>query len=134
MIEVARIRVLYADTDQMGVVNHAQYFRFFEIGRCEWLRARGWAYRELEDQGMQLPVIEGSARYLRPARYDDLLRVRAAPRDVRRASLTFDYEIADEAGQLLTVGFTRHACLGRNGRPQRFPSAVLALLESATKP
>src|SRR5881409_3481599 len=125
----ARIRVIYGDTDQMGVVYYANYLRFFEIGRAEWIRARGRAYHDLEADGLRLPVVEAYARYRAPARYDDLIDIDVEPRDVRRVSLRFEYRlrrVGDDA--LIAEGHTLHASVGPNGRPRRLPDDVLRLL------
>ena len=76
----ARIRVRYAETDQMGVVYHGNYFAWFEIGRIELLRQTGWSYKALEADGIGLPVIEATCQYRHPARYDDELEIRTAGR------------------------------------------------------
>jgi acyl-CoA thioester hydrolase len=113
----------------MGVVNNGVYLRFFEIGRAEWLRHQGLSYREIEAQGVMLPVIEATVRYRLPARYDDLLDIHAQPEGLRAASVAFRYELRRAAtGELLSDGMTRHACLGSDGRPRRFPDSLLALL------
>ncbi len=129
MTVAARVRITYGDTDQMGVVYYANYLRFFEIGRAEWIRARGRAYRDLEQEGLRLPVVEAYARYLRPARYDDLIEIDVEPADVRRASLRFYYRLrrADD-GTVLVEGHTLHAAVGPDGRPRRMPADVLRLL------
>ena len=86
-----RVRVRYAETDQMGVVYYANYLVWFEVGRTDWLRDAGWTYREMEQDGHPLPVIEAHAEYRRPARYDDEIEIRtkATPlTPVRSASTT----------------------------------------------
>lgn len=129
MSPVAQIRVLYADTDQMGVVNNGQYLRYFEIGRAEWIRARGRAYKDIEASGYRLPVVEAQLRYKEPARYDDLLSIEAVTDDVRAASLKFRYAIRRAAdGVLLCEGSTTHACLGPDNKLRRFPDDLLAML------
>lgn len=128
----ARVRVIYGDTDQMGVVYYANYFRYFELSRAEYLRAQGWTYREMEAEGALLPVVEATATYKAPARYDDVLTIRATITELRRASLQFDYEIRREAdGALLVTGRTVHACVGRDGKPTRLPEKVSDLLRRA---
>lgn len=132
MVE-ARLRVIYGDTDQMGVVYHANYFRFFEFSRIEFFRALGHNYRDLERDGILLPVVEATARYKAPARYDDLLVIRPALKEVRRATLTFHYEIVrdEEPSRLLCTGHTVHACVGRDGKPTRLPEALIQLLSTS---
>lgn len=121
------MRVRYAETDQMGVAYYANYFVWFEVARTEWLRAAGLTYRELEAEGVMLPVIDARCEYKSPARYDDHLAVAAAARLVSPARLAFDYEVTGPTG-LLAVGSTVHATTDRTGRPIRIPARVKALL------
>ena len=126
----ARLRVIYGDTDQMGVVYYANYFRYFEFARSEYFRAVGGSYSVLEAKGSFLPVVEATASYRAPAKYDDVLIIRAEVSEMRRASLTFQYEIRrDGAEQVLCTGKTIHACIGRDGRPTRLPDEVAKLLK-----
>ena len=128
IVSVANIRVLYADTDQMGVVNNGVYLRFFEIGRAEWLRQRGRAYKELEEAGYMLPVVEAHVRYREPARYDDVIDIHGGPIDVRAASVKFEYRLFRAAdSRLLAEGYTLHACLAKDGKVRRFPDELLSL-------
>jgi acyl-CoA thioester hydrolase len=116
------IRVRYAETDQMGVAWHGQYFAWFEVGRTDLLRARGCTYRELEEGGLRLPVIEASARFRQPARYDDVLEIRTRLLSLGGASVVFDYEVRREgAAAPLATGSTSHAAVDREGRPRRLP-------------
>lgn len=128
---VAKIRVLYADTDQMGVVNNVVYLRWFEIGRAEWLRQRGRPYKEMEAAGVMLPVVEAHLRYREPARYDDVVDIAGGPTEVRAASLRFEYALRRERdGALLCQGWTTHACVSPDGKVKRLPEDVLALFGS----
>jgi acyl-CoA thioester hydrolase len=125
----ARVRVIYGDTDQMGVVYYANYLRYFEHARSELIRARGGSYRQLESRGLMLPVVEAVCRYRAPARYEDLLLIRTQVRELRRASLTFAYEIRKEGDEsVLCEGSTVHACLGTAGRPVPIPEEIRQLL------
>ncbi|MFP2932867.1 acyl-CoA thioesterase [Pyxidicoccus sp. 3LG] len=130
MVE-ARLRVIYGDTDQMGVVYYANYFRYFEFARSEYFRARGGSYAELERSGSQLPVVEASCQYKAPARYDDLLVIQATVSELRRASIVFTYELFrdGEPRTLLCTGRTLHACVGRDGKPTRLPDAIVRLMK-----
>jgi acyl-CoA thioester hydrolase len=132
MVE-ARLRVIYGDTDQMGVVYHANYFRYFEFSRMEFFRARGGSYIEMEQQGFMLPIVEVSCQYKSPARYDDLLIIRPKVSELRRASLVFTYEVVREGepSTILCTGSTLHACVGRDGKPTRFPETFLRLIEQS---
>jgi acyl-CoA thioester hydrolase len=119
--------VRYAETDQMGIAHHAEYFAWFEVGRTELLRESGLTYRDLESRGVHFPVIGTEARFLRPAYYDDVLEVRTAVAAVSGARIAFTYEIHREAG-LLATGRTEHAAVGGDGRPCRLPADVRARL------
>jgi acyl-CoA thioester hydrolase len=122
------IRVIYGDTDQMGVVYYANYLRFFEAGRNEFIRARGMRYRDFEERfGLRLPVAEAQVSYKAPARYDDLLTVETTLAEVRRASARFEYRIVRD-GDVLVTGGTVHACVDLEGRVRRMPPELLARL------
>ena len=118
-----RVRVCYGDTDQMGVVYYANYLRWFEAARSDWLRARGLPYSAIEAQGALFPVSEAHVVYRQPARYEDEVAVACWPSQVRAASLRFEYEVR-RGDVLLADGYTAHACVDRNGRPRRFPAGV----------
>ena len=122
MESVATARVLFADTDAMGIVYYANYLRWFEMGRVELLRRMGMVYRELTARGIHLPVTEAAIRYLSPARYDDLLEIRAEVRDLRRASVSFGYRILLAGGAVLAEGSTTHAFTDETGRVIRVPA------------
>lgn len=122
-------RVLYADTDQMGVAYHGTFFRWFEAGRANYMRRRGSSYHEVERSGLQLPVIEAHADYIRPARYDEVLTIKAWIGELGLAQLRFEYEVSRN-GEALVRGFTRHASVGKDGRPTRLPDRVRHALES----
>jgi acyl-CoA thioester hydrolase len=122
------IRVIYGDTDQMGIVYYANYLRFFEAGRNEFIRARGLRYRDFETRfGLRLPVAEAQVSYRSPARYDDLLTVETSLSEIKRASARFGYRIV-RGGELLATGHTVHACVDLEGRIQRMPRELLELL------
>jgi len=122
------VRVRYAETDAMGVVHHAAYFVWFELGRTEYTRAVGLPYRQVEEGGTRLVVIEATARFRRPARYDDVVLVRTAVREVSKATLTFAYEVCSPDGTVLVEGQTVHAATDRTGRVRRIPEEVRAAL------
>ncbi len=122
------IRVIYGDTDQMGVVYYANYLRFFEAARNEFLRAKGLRYRDFEaEHGLLLPVTEVAVQYKQPARYDDVVTVEISLTEVRRASARFGYRVL-RGEEHLAAGHTVHACVGRDGRVQRMPRELLARL------
>ena len=113
-------RVSYGETDTMGYLYYAEYLHLFERSRSEYIREMGMSYAEVERLGIMLPVREAQCRYRRPARYDDLIHIRAGIAEVRRASLVFVYNVMDaERKTLLAEGMTEHACTGRDGHPVR---------------
>lgn len=122
-------RVIYGDTDQMGVVYYANYLAFFERGRCEYMRDRAFDYGAFEKQGFMLPVTEASVKYRQPARFDDLLVIETVMTAASRITATFGYRVLREGdGALLVDGSTTHVCLTRAGRPVRWPAAIKALM------
>jgi acyl-CoA thioester hydrolase len=113
----ATYRVIYGDTDQMGVVYYANYLRWFERGRSELLRGSGIPYVSIERRGMHFPVADVSCRYFRSARYDDLITIETRLASLSRASLSFTYRIVRQGdNELLASGSTKHACVNDNGR------------------
>lgn len=126
-----QLRVIYGDTDQMGVVYYANYLRFFEAGRNEFIRAKGLRYRDFEARHrLLLPVVEAGVRYQVPARYDDLVSVETSLSEMRRASARFDYRLVRDDGELLATGHTIHACVDLDGRIQRMPRELLDRLSA----
>ncbi len=103
---VRDIRVRYADTDQMGYVYYGNYARFYEIGRVEALRSLDFHYREMEASGVMMPVYELKTRYLKPARYDDLLSVQVTIPELPKARIIFQYALHNQAGEVLNTGET----------------------------
>jgi acyl-CoA thioester hydrolase len=132
--EVARYRVIYGDTDQMGFVYYGNYLRYFEIARNEFLRQAGAGYRAFEESHkLMLPVVEAHVRYRRPARYDDELAIYAAIPEVRGASARFIYEIRRlPDGEPLVDGHTVHACIDGEGRVARIPAELRRALAQAS--
>ncbi len=119
------IRVIYGDTDQMGVVYYANYLRWFEASRTEFLRAKGVSYQDFEEnEKLILPVTEAGVSYRKPARYDDLVAIEATLAEARRASARFEYAVR-RGEDLLATGFTVHACVGADGRIRRLPDAFV---------
>ena len=129
---VTSYRVIYGDTDQMGVVYYANYLRWFEKGRSEFLRQIGLPYSMIEQQGYHFPVVEVSCRYAQSARYDDDIRIETELMEVGRAALSFSYRILRETdGSLLATGTTRHASIDNAGRITRIPKIFLDAVEAA---
>ena len=124
----SRIRVRYAETDQMGVVYYANYFVWFEVARTDLLRESGWNYREMESDGFSLPVIEARCTYVQSAKYDDELQVRTTGEMLSPVRVQFNYEIVRASdGTTLATGSTVHATLDRAGKPCRLPARVQTL-------
>ena len=125
-------RVIYGDTDQMGVVYYANYLRWFEKGRSEFLRQIGVPYATIEQQGFNFPVVEVACRYAQSARYDEVIQIETKLVELGRASLSFDYRIVREADNcFLASGSTKHACLDRSGRVTRMPKSLEDALNAA---
>jgi len=124
------LRVRYAETDAMGVVYHANYLVWFEVGRGDYFRAFGQDYGEWETLGYFLPVSEAHARYHAPARYADVITVRTWVEEARSRRVTMGYEVLEAASQKrLVSGWTRHVCTDREGQACRLPGDMVALLE-----
>ena len=115
-----QIRVRYAETDQMGFLHHANFLVYFETGRTELLRSRGLTYKDLESQGNLLVVVRAQCRYLRPARYDDLLVVRTTVVRATGGRIDHRYEVLRD-GVLLAEGETTLACVDTAGKLRRIP-------------
>jgi acyl-CoA thioester hydrolase len=120
-----KIRTIYADTDAMGIVYHTNYIRWFEIGRTELFRDLGILYAEVEKAGFNLPLTQVFCHYLLPARYDDIIEVITDIEYLKRASIKFTYRIWNENLQnLITEGYSVHACTDKSGRIIRIPSII----------
>jgi acyl-CoA thioester hydrolase len=118
----------------MGVVYYANYLRWFERGRSEFLRESGVPYGSIEARGIHFPVVEANCRYVRPARYEDVVLIETRLESVSRATLVFNYCIrrASENAPLAT-GSTKHACVDGAGKVLRIPADLAGLLEQASK-
>lgn len=126
------VRVRYAETDQMGVVYHANYLVWCEIGRTDLIRRLGTSYADLERDGVGLAVIDASVRYHSAARYDDLIRIRTVLSDVRSRTVTFDYKIENAASGLrLASAQTTLATLNKEGKLVAMPAEIRKVLEDA---
>jgi len=132
-VSQTRIRVRYAETDQMGVVYYANYFIWFEIGRVELLRQLGFQYKEMEvEDDCHIPVVEATCRYKSPARYDDELLLETTVVALRRTVIKFGYRLLrleNEALTLLAEGETTHVTVNRSMRKVRLPHKYVAVLE-----
>jgi len=102
---ITTVRVRYAETDQMNIVYYGNYAQYFEVGRAECIRSLGFTYREMEEMGVRMPVVAMETRYLRPARYDDLISIKTILRKLPdEHDITFESEVYNEEGKLLTTG------------------------------
>jgi acyl-CoA thioester hydrolase len=132
-VSQTRIRVRYAETDQMGVVYYANYFIWFEIGRVELLRQLGFQYKEMEtEDDCHIPVVDATCRYKSPARYDDELLLETSVLALRRTVLKFGYRLLrpeNDALTLLAEGETTHVTVNRSMRKVRLPQKYVAVLE-----
>jgi acyl-CoA thioester hydrolase len=132
-VSQTRIRVRYAETDQMGVVYYANFFIWFEVGRVELLRQLGFHYKQMEiDDNCHIPVVEANCRYKSPAHYDDELVLETRILELRRSIIKFGYRLLrpeKEASTLLAEGETTHLTVDRSMRPVRLPQKYVAVLE-----
>lgn len=126
-----KIRVRYADTDQMGYVYYGNYARFYEIARVESLRSLGLTYKELEESGVMMPVLENHSKYHAPALYDENLTVRTKITEKPAVKIKFLYEIENEAGKLIHSGETLLVFVNmKSNRPCRMPEVMADVLNS----
>jgi acyl-CoA thioester hydrolase len=124
-----RTRVRYGETDQMGVVYHSNYFLYFELGRTEYMRQRGYAYADLERQGIFLAVVEANCKYKAGAKYDDPIIIRTSVGKTTNVTIMFQYQVFREQDNVLLVeGSTTLACLNKDNRPQRIPEEIARAL------
>ena len=126
----SRIRVRYAETDQMGVVYYANYFVWFEVARTDLLRSIGLTYKEMEADGYALPAVEAHCAYRQPARYDDEIDIEAVGEQLSPVRVKFTYRVTRVADRTpLAEGHTVHASLDTTGKPRRLPERALRLFE-----
>lgn len=130
IISSTKVRVRYAETDQMGYVYYGNYAQYFEVGRVEMLRELGFSYHALEQQGIMLPVLDFQVRYMQPALYDDLLTVKTTIPVIPSARIQFDYQLFNEAGTQLNEATTTLVFVNKEtGRPCRVPEDLLAAMQ-----
>ena len=124
------IKVRYGETDQMGVVYHGNYAQYLEIGRLEWLDAIGVSYKQMEANGIMLPVASMDLKYSKPAFYDDILTIKTTLLKRPTASIEFAYEIHNSSGELLTTAHTKLAFVNmKSNFPTRCPQYILDELQ-----
>lgn len=123
-----RVRVRYAETDQMGVVYYANYLVWMEVGRVELCKARGFNYRDMErEDGVMMAVVEANCRYSSPARFDDEVVIKTWVEQAHARMVTFAYEFSGEDGRRLGSGYTRHVLVDREFRRTRLPEKYFAM-------
>lgn len=125
------LRIRYGETDQMGIVYHGNYAQYFEIGRTEWLRNLGLTYKQMEADGIKLPVISLVVNFKKSVGYDEVIKIKTTLKKMPTASIEFDYEIENEKGEIVTTGNTVLAFIDiiRN-RPTRCPQHILDKLQN----
>ncbi|NCI50253.1 acyl-CoA thioesterase [Sediminibacterium roseum] len=129
---ITKIRVRYADTDQMNIVYYGNYAEYFEVGRTECIRDLGFTYKEMEQMGVHMPVVAMEARFLRPARYDDLISVKTILKELPDDhEVSFFQEVYNENNKLLTTGkVTLYFMDSATGKKSRMPEALREKLTS----
>ena len=125
-----KIKVRYAETDQMAVVYHGNYAQYLEIGRLEWLSALGISYKDMEANGVMLPVVSLNVNFKKPARYGDFLTISTTLAKPPTAAIEFNYEIHNSSGQLLTTAHTKLVFVNmKSNFPMRCPQYILDKLQ-----
>ena len=120
-----RVRVRYCETDRMGIAHHGSYVAWFEEARTEYLRGRGKTYRQMEDEGNLLQVVDMSIRYVKPIDYDDVALVSVRMKERANVAFTLEYRVQRESdGAITATGETRLACVGRDGKLRRLPKEI----------
>ncbi len=135
VFSISKIRVRYADTDQMRIVYYGKYFEYFEEGRSDFFRLIELSYSEIEKNGIALPVVEAKASYKKPAKYDDLLEVKTILSELPMARIKLNYEIRIDGSQkIIAEGFTEHAFIDlKNNKTTRAPKSLLDTLKKYFK-
>lgn len=125
-----KIRVRYAETDQMGYVYYGNYAAYYEVARTEMLRKTGFSYKELEDMGVMMPVLEMNIKYSQPAKYDELLTIRVIIKEKPAIRIKFEYEVFNEKGNLLNTGTTQLVFVDMaKNRPCKAPDVFMKKME-----
>ena len=124
------VRVRYAETDQMGYVYYGNYATYYEVTRVEALRSLGISYKILEENGVLMPVLENWSKYIRPAKYDDLLTIKLILKEMPAMRITFEYEVFNEDKKLINLGSTTLVFLDKSsGKPITVPDVVQDVLK-----
>lgn len=122
-------RVRYAETDQMGIVYHSNYYIWFDMGRTEFLRALGFDYSKMEEDGILLPVLETHCIYKKPARFDELITVKTSLKEFNGVRVAFRYEVYNEKGEHLSSGLTVQAAVNKGMHPVNLKKAMPEVYE-----
>lgn len=120
------IRIRYADTDQMGIVYYGNYPAFFEVGRSEYMRQKGYPYRDVEDMGYYFVVVGLEAKYYSNATYDDVVIVKTRITELKSRGITFHYVVTRD-GALVVEGSTKHICVNSNKKPVTIPQKIIEI-------
>lgn len=129
-----KIRVRYAETDQMSYVYYGNYAQYFEMGRVEWLRNLGISYKSMEKDGIMLPVLKMEVDYFKPAKYDDLLNLKTTLLKIPSAKIDFRFDITNEENELLTTGFVTLVFVDmKKNKPIRAPKFILDKINASIK-
>ena len=121
-----KVRVRYAETDQMGYVYYGNYAAYYEVARTEMLRKTGYSYKELEEMGVMMPVLEMNIKYFQPAKYDELLTIKVIIKEKPAVRIKFDYEVYNEEGTLLNTGMTQLVFVDmKRNRPCKAPDVFM---------
>lgn len=124
-----KIRVRYSETDQMQYVHHSNYAKYFEIARIEWLREAGISYKEMEQQGIMLPVVSLSTEFKKPAKYDDVLTLTTEIKQTPSVKIIFSYKVHNQENELLTTGESTLVFVDmKKNRPMKCPEHILNIL------
>lgn len=128
------LRTRYGETDQMGVIYYGNYPQYLELGRVEWLRSLGISYKEMEKEGVMLPVVSLHIDYKKPAFYDELITIRTQLKELTSSKITFDYQIINEKGEVISTANTTLVFVDVNTwRPVRCPQRILDAIQQKMK-
>ncbi len=124
------LQVQYYETDKMGVVHHSNYIRYYETARTDYIKSLGISYRQLEESGTAMPIINVSCKYIQPATYDEVLTIKTTLKELPTSRITFYYEIYNQAGKLINEGYTMLAFINQETqRPCRTPDILMERLK-----
>jgi len=131
MKHIAEIRVRYEETDQMKFAHHSNYIVWFEYARIEMLRHYGFNYAQMEKNGQLLPVLEVNISYLKPAFFDELLKIEARVSGLPRSSFKIDYKVFNETGEMICEGFSRHAFMNKENKAIKPPKDFIRVIKES---